>query len=85
VSPLRVADRDRRTASSGRSFLHDWIDERKHGIDRRRSELWGSALAPTVTGLVVQNTGSFVPVLVGGALIGIISAGCYLSSIILSR
>jgi sugar phosphate permease len=38
----------------------------------------GGALAPTVTGLIVQNTGSFVPALVVGALIGIVSAGSYL-------
>jgi len=38
----------------------------------------GGALAPTVTGLIVQGTGSFVPALVVGALIGIVSAGCYL-------
>jgi hypothetical protein len=38
---------------------------------------WWS-LAPTVTGPIVQNTGSFVPALVVGALIGAISAGCYL-------
>jgi sugar phosphate permease len=38
----------------------------------------GGALAPTVTGLIVQHTGSFVPALVVGALIGVISAGCYL-------
>ena len=38
----------------------------------------GGALAPTVTGLIVQNSGSFVPALVVGALIGVISAGCYL-------
>jgi sugar phosphate permease len=38
----------------------------------------GGALAPTVTGLIVQNTGSFVPALVVGALIGAVSAGCYL-------
>jgi MFS family permease len=38
----------------------------------------GGALAPTVTGLIVQNTGSFVPALVVGALIGVISAGSYL-------
>src|SRR6202012_1825063 len=38
----------------------------------------GGALAPTVTGLIVQNTGSFVPALVVGALIGVVSAGCYL-------
>jgi sugar phosphate permease len=38
----------------------------------------GGALAPTVTGLIVQNTGSFVPALVVGALIGIVSAGCYM-------
>jgi hypothetical protein len=31
-----------------------------------------------VTGLIVQNTGSFVPALVVGALIGVVSAGCYL-------
>jgi hypothetical protein len=38
----------------------------------------GGALAPTVTGLTVQKTGSFVPALVVGALIGTVSAGCYL-------
>src|ERR1700741_1625728 len=38
----------------------------------------GGALAPTVTGLIVQHTGSFVPALVVGALIGVVSAGCYL-------
>jgi sugar phosphate permease len=38
----------------------------------------GGALAPTVTGLIVQKTGSFVPALVVGALIGAVSAGCYL-------
>src|ERR1700744_2089020 len=38
----------------------------------------GGALAPTVTGLIVQNTGSFVPALIVGALIGVVSAGCYL-------
>jgi len=38
----------------------------------------GGALAPTVTGLIVQNTGSFVPALVVGALIGVASAGSYL-------
>jgi cyanate permease len=38
----------------------------------------GGALAPTVTGLIVQHTGSFIPALVVGALIGVISAGSYL-------
>jgi sugar phosphate permease len=38
----------------------------------------GGALAPTVTGLIVQHTGSFVPALVVGSLIGTVSAGCYL-------
>jgi sugar phosphate permease len=38
----------------------------------------GGALAPTVTGLIVQHTGSFVPALVVGALIGAVSAGCYM-------
>jgi sugar phosphate permease len=38
----------------------------------------GGALAPTVTGLIVQHTGSFVPALVVGALIGVVSAGSYL-------
>ena len=38
----------------------------------------GGALAPTVTGLIVQETGSFVPALVVGALIGVASAGSYL-------
>jgi sugar phosphate permease len=37
----------------------------------------GGALAPTVTGLIVQQTGSFVPALVVGALIGLVSAGSY--------
>ena len=37
----------------------------------------GGALAPTVTGLIVQQTGSFVPALVVGALIGVASAGSY--------
>jgi sugar phosphate permease len=38
----------------------------------------GGALAPTVTGLIVQQTGSFVPALVVGALIGMASAASYL-------
>jgi sugar phosphate permease len=38
----------------------------------------GGALAPTVTGLIVQQTGSFVPALVVGALIGVASAASYL-------
>jgi sugar phosphate permease len=38
----------------------------------------GGALAPTVTGLIVQHTGSFVPALVVGALIGVVSAASYL-------
>jgi sugar phosphate permease len=38
----------------------------------------GGALAPTVTGLIVQKTGSFVPALVIGALIGVVSAASYL-------
>ena len=38
----------------------------------------GGALAPTVTGLIVQNTGSFVPALVVGAAIGLASAASYL-------
>ena len=37
----------------------------------------GGALAPTVTGLIVQTTGSFVPALVVGALIGVVSAASY--------
>jgi sugar phosphate permease len=37
----------------------------------------GGALAPTVTGLIVQQTGSFVPALVVGALIGVASAASY--------
>ena len=37
----------------------------------------GGALAPTVTGLIVQATGSFVPALVVGALIGVVSAASY--------
>src|ERR1700744_1576291 len=38
----------------------------------------GGALAPTVTGLIVQATGSFVPAMVVGALIGVVSAASYL-------
>ncbi len=38
----------------------------------------GGALAPTVTGLIVQSTGSFVLALVVGAAIGIASAASYL-------
>jgi MFS family permease len=38
----------------------------------------GGALAPTVTGLIVQSTGSFVPALVVGAVIAVASAGSYL-------
>jgi MFS family permease len=38
----------------------------------------GGALAPTVTGVIVQETGSFVPALVVGALIGVASAASYL-------
>ncbi len=38
----------------------------------------GGALAPTVTGLIVQHTGSFVPALVVGALMGLASAASYL-------
>ena len=38
----------------------------------------GGALAPTVTGLIVQHTGSFVPALVVGAVIGLASAASYL-------
>ncbi len=38
----------------------------------------GGALAPTVTGLIVQATGSFVLALVVGAVIGVLSAGSYL-------
>ncbi len=37
----------------------------------------GGALAPTVTGLIVQNTGSFVPALVVGGAIGVASAASY--------
>jgi sugar phosphate permease len=37
----------------------------------------GGALAPTVTGLIVQHTGSFVPALVVGAVIGLASAASY--------
>ena len=38
----------------------------------------GGALAPTVTGLIVQNTGSFVLALVVGAAISAMSAAAYL-------
>ena len=37
----------------------------------------GGALAPTVTGLIVQETGSFVPALIVGAMIAVASAACY--------
>jgi sugar phosphate permease len=37
----------------------------------------GGALAPTVTGLIVQQTGSFVPALVVGGVVGLASAGSY--------
>src|SRR5271168_4029234 len=37
----------------------------------------GGALAPTVTQLIVQHTGSFVPALVVGAVIGLASAASY--------
>jgi MFS family permease len=37
----------------------------------------GGALAPTVTGLIVQHTGSFIPALVVGAVIGLASAASY--------
>src|SRR6185312_11801134 len=38
----------------------------------------GGALAPTVTGLIVQSTGSFVLALEVGAAIGVAAAGSYL-------
>ena len=38
----------------------------------------GGALAPTVTGFIVQATGSFVPALLVSAMIGIVSALSYL-------
>jgi sugar phosphate permease len=38
----------------------------------------GGALAPSVTGFIVQQTGSFVPALVVGALIGAASAASYI-------
>src|ERR1700761_2510306 len=38
----------------------------------------GGALAPTVTGLIVQSQGTFVPALVVGAVIGVASAASYL-------
>ena len=38
----------------------------------------GGALAPTVTGLIVGSTGSFVGALVVGAVIGVVSAISYL-------
>ncbi len=37
----------------------------------------GGALAPTVTGLIVQQTGSFVPALIVGAAVGVASAASY--------
>jgi cyanate permease len=38
----------------------------------------GGALAPTVTGFIVQATGSFVPALLASAAIGLVSALAYL-------
>jgi sugar phosphate permease len=38
----------------------------------------GGALAPTITGFIVQATGSFVPALLGAAAIGLVSALAYL-------
>ncbi|HTJ88647.1 MAG TPA: MFS transporter [Acidocella sp.] len=38
----------------------------------------GGALAPTVTGLIVQQTGSFVVALVVGAVISLVSAASYM-------
>jgi hypothetical protein len=43
-----------------------------------RIEGFGGALAPTVAGLIVQTTGFFVPAVVVGALIGVVSAASYL-------
>lgn len=37
----------------------------------------GGALAPTVTGLIVQHLGSFIPAMVVGAVIGLASAASY--------
>ena len=37
----------------------------------------GGALAPLVTGLVVQHTGSFNPAFIAGAVIAALSAGSY--------
>ena len=42
----------------------------------------GGALAPIVTGLAVQATGSFVPAMVIGAAIGALSAAAYLFLVI---
>lgn len=38
----------------------------------------GGALAPTITGFIVQGTGSFVPALLVSAAIGLVSALIYL-------
>jgi cyanate permease len=38
----------------------------------------GGALAPTVTGFIVQATGNFVPALLAAAAIGLVSALAYL-------
>ena len=38
----------------------------------------GGALAPTVTGFIVQESGSFVPALLTSAAIGLVSALAYL-------
>jgi MFS family permease len=39
---------------------------------------FGGALAPMVTGMVVQSTHSFVPALLTATVIGLASAACYL-------
>ena len=39
---------------------------------------FGGALAPTVTGFVVQATGSFTPALLTSAVVGLVSAFMYL-------
>lgn len=39
---------------------------------------FGGALAPTVTGIVVQSTHSFVPAMLTATVVGLVCAGCYL-------
>jgi len=68
-------------ADSARKLAVDAARE----ADRAEARAWSLRMEgfdglaqPTVTGLIVQTTGSFVPALVIGALIGVVSAASYL-------